>query len=447
MQTMLMAKKLKDWTRVAVTVVLVSALAACGGGGGGDSGSSGSSSGSTGGSTGGSSGGTSTSGLPASPTQQPIAATAANTVAISVGRGVTGVINIPTISVTVCVPNTTTCQTINNIQVDTGSFGLRIANAALNSTMQGALPVSSISGGSPLGECATFADGYTWGSVRTATVTIGGETTTAAVPVQIIGDTAAGTTAPTGCGSGAAENTPSDLGANGIIGIGTALYDCGSTCANASTAATYSNYFSCPGGTSCTRATVPLASQVANPVAKFPVDNNGVIVQMPPISNNGQASATGTLVFGIGTQSNNGLGSAQVLTTDAYGDLTGSVFNGSTTTAFLDSGSNGYFFNDSSLTLCGSSFPGFYCPSSAQTRSITLVGANAAQATASIGILSASTLFNSGTNYAFNDLAGQLGGLAAFDLGLPFFYGRHVYHGFDLKSNGGTQAPFVAYAS
>ncbi|CAH2799573.1 MAG: Heavy-chain fibroin (Fragment) [uncultured Paraburkholderia sp.] len=438
MQTMLIAKKLKDWTQVAVTVVLVSALAACGGDSGGSS--------STSGSTGGSSNGTSTSGLPASPTQQPIAATASNTVAISVGRGVTGVINIPTISVTVCVPNTTTCQTINNIQVDTGSFGLRIANAALNSTMQNGLQASTIAG-NQLAECATFADGYTWGTVRTATVTIGGETTTAAVPVQIIGDKDASTTPASGCGSGSAENTPSDLGANGIIGIGTALYDCGSTCANASTAATYSNYFSCPGGTSCTRATVPLASQVANPVAKFPVDNNGVIVQMPPISNNGQASATGTLVFGIGTQSNNGLGSAQVLTTDAYGDLTGSVFNGSTTTAFLDSGSNGYFFNDSSLTLCGSSFPGFYCPSSAQTRSITLVGANAAQATASIGILSASTLFNSGTNYAFNDLAGQLGGLAAFDMGLPFFYGRHVYHGFDLRPNGGTQAPFVAYAS
>ncbi|MBW0448863.1 DUF3443 domain-containing protein [bacterium M00.F.Ca.ET.228.01.1.1] len=447
MHTMQIAKKLKDWTQVAATVVLVSALAACGGGGG-DSGGSTSTSGSTGGSTSGStSGSSSSSSLPASPTQQPIAATAANTVAITVGHGVTGVINIPTISVTVCVPNTSTCQTIDNIQVDTGSFGLRIANSALNSTMQAGLVPSTSTTGGQLAECATFADGYTWGTVRTATVTIGGETTTAPVPLQIIGDKDASTTPTSGCGSGSAENTPSDLGANGIIGIGTALYDCGATCANASTAATYSNYFSCPNGTACTRATVPLASQVANPVAKFPVDNNGVIVQMPPIGNNGAASATGTLVFGIGTQSNNGLGSAQTLTTDAYGDLTNSVFNGSTITAFLDSGSNGYFFNDSSLTLCGSNFSGFYCPSTPQTRSITLVGANSVKTTANIGIMSASTLFNSGNNYAFNDLAGQLGGLAAFDLGLPFFYGRHVYHGFDLRPNGGTQAPFVAYAS
>ncbi|MFP3648646.1 DUF3443 family protein, partial [Paraburkholderia sp. SIMBA_054] len=85
---------------------------------------------------------------------------------------------------------------------------------------------------------------------------------------QIIGDKPASTTPSAGCGSGSAENTANDLGANGIIGIGTALYDCGSTCANASTAGTYSNYFSCPGGTSCTRTAVPLANQVANPVAK-----------------------------------------------------------------------------------------------------------------------------------------------------------------------------------
>ncbi|CAB3713919.1 DUF3443 domain-containing protein [Paraburkholderia rhynchosiae] len=440
MRTMHIAMKLKDWMQVAATVVVVSALAACGGGGG-DSGGSSSTSGST-------SGSSSSSSLPASPTQQPIAATAANTVAITVDHGVTGVINIPTISVTVCAPSSpTTCQTINNIQVDTGSFGLRIVNSALNSTMQSALTASTLTNGNQLAECATFADGYTWGTVRAATVTIGGETTTSAVPVQVIGDKAASTTPSVGCGSGSAENTASDLGANGIIGIGTALYDCGATCVDATTAAQYSNYFSCPGGTSCTRTAVPLASQVANPVAKFPVDNNGVIVQMPPISNSGAASATGTLVFGIGTKLNNVLGSAQAFTTNAVGDLTSSVFNGSTVTAFLDSGSNGYFFSDSSLTLCGSNFSGFYCPSSAQTRSITLVGLNSVKATASIDIMSASTLFGNGTNYAFNDLAGQVGGLAAFDLGLPFFYGRHVYHGFDLRPNGGTQAPFVAYAS
>ncbi|SOE63306.1 Protein of unknown function [Burkholderia sp. OK233] len=429
MRTMQSAVKLRGWVQAVVAVALVSVVAACGGGGGGDSSSSGNNSSNT--LNGGS--------LPASPTQQPIAATAANTVPITVGRGVSGVINIPTVSVTVCPPGTTSnCQTISNIQLDTGSFGLRLVSSVVNPSLLAALPVSTLSGGAQLAECATFADGFTWGTVRTATIQIGGETTASAIPIQIIGDSAAGA-APSGCGSGPAENTATDLGANGILGIGTAPTDCGATCSTPSTAATYSNYFTC--GSSCARATVPQAQQVANPVANFTADNNGVIVQMPPVSNTGASSATGTLVFGIGTQSNNALAATQTFTTDAFGNMNNSVFNGTTVTAFFDSGSNAYFFGDSSLAQCGSNFAGFYCPSSAQTRSITLGGLSSTRASVSIGILSASTLFGNSSNYAFNDLAGQIGGNSSFDLGLPFFYGRYMYYGFAA----GTQAPYVGF--
>src|SRR6266702_1383101 len=125
MRTMHIAVKLKGWTQAVAAVVLVSVLAACGGGGGDSSSSSNSNSSTT--LNGGS--------LPASPTQQPIAATAANTVPITVGVGVKGVINIPTVSVKVCAPGSTTnCQTIDNIQVDTGSFGLRVVGSVLNSS-------------------------------------------------------------------------------------------------------------------------------------------------------------------------------------------------------------------------------------------------------------------------------------------------------------------------
>ncbi|WP_176058914.1 DUF3443 domain-containing protein [Paraburkholderia sp. BCC1876] len=434
MRIAIKAVKLKSWMQAVAAVMLVSTLVACGGGGGGDSNSSGNNSSFT--LNGGS--------LPASPTQQPIAANAANTATITVGPGVNGVVNIPTVSVTICAPGSTSnCQTINNVQVDTASFGLRLVGSVINQSVLGALPVSTVSGGQ-LAECASFADGYTWGTVRTASVAIGGETTTAAIPLQIIGDLAASTVPARGC-SGSAENTVADLGANGILGIGTAPNDCGATCANAVTAANYSNYFACPGGASCARTAVPLAQQVANPVANFPVDKNGVIVQLPAVSNFGAASVTGTLVFGIGTQSNNTLAAAQSFTTDAYGDLNNSVFNGTTVQAFLDSGSNAYFFSDSSLSLCGSNFQGFYCPSSAQTRSVTLGGVNSTRATASIGILSASMLFSNSSSYAFNDLAGQISGSSAFDLGLPFFFGRYVYYGLDQTATPGGQAPFVAF--
>ncbi|MBU7438769.1 DUF3443 domain-containing protein [Paraburkholderia fungorum] len=428
MRTMQSAVKLKGWMQAVVAVALVSVLVACGGGG--SSSSNNSSDALNGGS------------LPPSPTQQPIAANAANTVPITVARGVNGVINIPTVSVTICPPGTTTnCQTINNIQVDTGSFGLRVVSSALNTS---ALPISTLSSGAQIAECATFADGYTWGTVRTATVQIGGETTGRAIPIQIIGDMAASTVPAKGCGSGSAESTASDLGANGILGIGTALYDCGTTCENAATATTYSNYFACPGGASCARTAVPLVQQVANPVANFTGDNNGVIVQMPPVSNTGAPSATGTLVFGIGTQSNNALAASQTFATDGYGDLNNSVYNGTTVQAFFDSGSNAYFFSDSSIAQCPSNYAGFYCPSAAQTRSITLSGQNSTTASVSIGILNAATLFGNSSNYAFNDLGGQIGGSSSFDLGLPFFYGRHMYYGFDLTATGG-QAPYVGF--
>ncbi|CAH2780271.1 MAG: Heavy-chain fibroin (Fragment) [uncultured Paraburkholderia sp.] len=432
MRTTYSTVKLKNWMQALGAVMLVSVLAACGGG------DSGSNSGSTSPLNG--------SSLPPSPTQQPIAANAANTVAITVGAGSSSVINIPTVSVTICAPGSTTnCQTINNIQVDTGSFGLRVVNSVLNASLLGALPLTTGTSGSQIAECATFADGYTWGTVRSATVKTGGETTSTALPLQIIGDKDSSTVPTSGCGNGQPENTVKDLGANGILGIGTSPTDCGATCADPTTAATYSNYFTCPNGVSCKRTSVPIAQQVANPVSRFPVDNNGVIVQMPPIGDTGAASVNGTLVFGVGTQSNNALSVTQKFTTDTFGDMNNSVFNGNTVQAFLDSGSNGYFFADSSMALCGSNYSGFYCPTSAQTRTFTLSGVDTNKAAVSIGILSAFTLFSNGNNYAFNDLAGQLSGSSSFDLGLPFFYGRHVYYGIDQTSIGGTQTPFVGF--
>ena len=430
MRTKQIAMKFTGWMRAVLAVAVVSVVAACGGSDGSGGGSPTNTNPLNGGA------------LPPSPTQQAIAPNAANTVPITVGPGVSGVINIPTVSVTVCPPGTTTnCQTISNVQVDTGSFGLRLVSSALSPSVLNSLPVSTLAGnGSPLAECAAFADGITWGTVRTATVKIGGETTKTGIPVQIIGDLPSSAVSAGDCATSAAQETSNDLGANGILGIGTAPNDCGSNCSDP----TGSNYFVCPGGTSCTRTALTAAQQVANPVASFPVDNNGVIVQMTPsVSNLGSPSASGTLVFGIGTQSNNVLVNAQVFTTDTFGNLNNSVFNGATVQAFLDSGSNAYFFADTTLPLC-TSFPDFYCPTSAQSRSITLVGLNGATAAAPIGILSAATLFSNGSNFAFNDLGGQIAGSGTFDLGLPFFYGRHVYYGIDQTLSGGP-APFVAY--
>jgi hypothetical protein len=405
----------------ALGLVAVTALvAACGGGGGGGDGGSGSGSG----------GGT-----------QP----AANQATVTVGNGVEGVANIAGVSVKVCVAGTTNCQTINNIQLDTESFGLRLAGAAATQVAAALQPVRVA--GNPVAECTAFADGFTWGSIRTADVTIGGETA-AAIPIQIVGDMPQSAVATGGCSTGALELTPADLGANGILGVGVAPNDCGTLCATPP--AGNSNYYVCPNGTNCVQTLLPAAQQVANPVAKFPTDNNGVIVSMPAIAPSGQATVTGTVTFGINTQSNNAMPSTVTkLTTNASGDVN-ATFNGSALVAFFDSGSNAYFFTDTTLPACTGNASAFYCPTSTTTRTVTVASYNPSTSgapggkTLSMTVANASQLLANG-NFGLNDLAGSLGNGATFvDLGMPFFYGRTVYYGMDRSGTGGS-SPFVAF--
>lgn len=310
-------------------------------------------------------------------------------------------------------------------------------------TFNSTLPTTT-SYGATLAECTAFADGYTWGTVRSADVKIGGETASN-IPIQVIGDLAT-STVPTACSNfGPAQNSTQALGANGILGVGVAPWDCGSGCTSAST----SNYYACPNGTNsnnCATTAVALNNQVANPVPHLPVDNNGVILQMPPISNSGQASATGTLVFGIGTQSNNAIPtSVQRFATNHWGNMTGS-YNGRSLGAFLDSGSNGIFFSDGGIAQCGGNLGTFYCPAKPLALSATLTDANGISGNVNFNVVSASALLNSGSNFALNDLAGSFGSSADLDLGLPFFYGRYVYYGQDQAINAtGTQKPYVAF--
>jgi hypothetical protein len=370
------------------------------------------------------------------PNMQPIAATAANTVPITVNAGVAQVRNIPNVSVTVCQPGTSNCQTIDNIQLDTASVGLRLASSAASQVL-GSLPNATASDGNPLAECTQFAIGNTLGTVRTADIKMGGEQASS-VPIQIIGDLTASNVlnvASDDCAGGSLQSTPQDLGANGILGVGTAQFDCGTGCLLPAD----SLYYSCTAGTSCSPTGLSTAKQVVNPVTRFAADNNGVIVQMPPVGDGGAASATGTLVFGIGTQSNNALTGATKYSSDANANVD-ATFLGSTQTAFFDTGSNGIFFEDSSLTQCPSG-SSFFCPSSTQQRTATIRGTDGATSgNVTFNVANAQTLTRSG-NYAFNNLAGNINFAGNVDFGLPFFYGRHIYFGYDLTGS----TPYVAF--
>jgi hypothetical protein len=225
---------------------------------------------------------------------------------------------------------------------------------------------------------------------------------------------------------------------------------------------------------------VPLNEQVRNPVSLFTTDNNGVIFELPAVpigGGTGVAAGQGSLVFGIGTQSNNGLGSAVVLTLDsnpndaAWSGFT-TVYNGvsypnaaenatliangsASFGSFLDSGSNGYFFLDqpqSGIPNCGD----WYCPTTAETLNATNEATGGNSRGVQFSISNADTLFST-SFVAFSDLAGpnttgtpnsvDQAADGYFDWGLPFFYGRNVYTSiWNVTPPSGVPAgPFWAY--
>jgi len=243
--------------------------------------------------------------------------------------------------------------------------------------------------------------------------------------------------APTSCtSSGMSSDTLGNLGANGILGVGLFAQDCGSYCEQVQTAAgDFNPYYECASSTAtCQAVAESLTQQVQNPVALFSTDNNGVIVEFPAISGGQESSASGALVFGIGTESNNALGAATIYTANAGGNFS-TTYNGTVDSAsFIDSGSNGYFF-PSTITVCPSSgdAPDFYCPSTTENLSATNQGANGATGTVNFSIANAEALF-SVDDSAYSDLGGTYSS-GSFDWGLPFFFGRNVYVGIESTTN------------
>jgi hypothetical protein len=368
----------------------------------------------------------------------------ANTAALVVNAGPNGnYANGLFTTVTVCASGSSNCQAISGVLVDTGSFGLRLLSSALNSSLSSALSREKDGSGNTIVECAQFSDGITWGPVVTADVKIASEVASG-IPVQIIGDPSFNTV-PSSCSSaGAPEDTLSALATNGILGVGSFVQDCPACAPGTTKNAGF--YYSCA-SSSCGVTTVGLAQQVINPVAAFSTDNNGVVVELPAASSN-RATLSGTLVFGIGTQSNNALGGAKVYTIDLNTGNFSTTFKNHTYTnaSFLDTGSNGYFFLNTASTglpACSSPAQGFYCPSSLTNLSATNTGANNTSTTVSFSIDNADNLFTVNGNTVFPTLGGPLAGL--FDWGLPFFYGRHVFVAIYGKSTPGGVGPYWAY--
>ena len=372
------------------------------------------------------------------PKSNAVTASGQNVVAVSVNGGPVGnYANGLFVSVTVCAPASSMCQTIPDVLVDTGSTGLRV----LSSVLTISLPQQNGVNGHPVAECLPFLSGFTWGAVQTADIRIAGESASSA-PIQVLSDTAF--PVPTACKNTGMQSmdTLQTLGANGLLGVGLFAQDCGPACAQ-SGSLNPGLYYECP-SSGCQVTAESVTQQVQNPVAMFASDNNGVIIELPA-SSGAQATLSGSLVFGIGTQPNNGLNGATVYTVDGSGNFTTSYKGQSYPSSFVDSGSNGYFFLTSAATgITGcSTATGFYCPASTQNLSATNQGANGASGAVNFSVGNAETLFANQADFVFGDLGGP--GQNGFDWGLPFFFGRNVFTAIEGKSTPGGTGPYWAY--
>jgi hypothetical protein len=346
-------------------------------------------------------------------------------------------------SVTVCVPGSTaSCQTIDHIQVDTGSYGLRLLAPVLTLT----LPVETLSNGNSLVECTHFVDGYSWGPVASADLTIAGETAKS-LPVQVIGDSRF-TTVPSTCsGTGTQEDTVAKFGANGILGVGPFQLDCGDC-----DTVVHNQYYACATAANCVESLVPAAMQVPNPVTLFAADNNGIIIDMPTVAPAGAVTLSGQLIFGIDTQSDNQSGTQTVLTVDGLAELV-MTFNGQTlANSFIDSGSNGIFFADSSIAICTTTgLMSFYCPSNPINLGLSIQGANGVMVNNLVFTVgNTETMVSTSPTDTYNvlpELAGTLpaGNAGSFDYGMAFFYGKRVAVAVEGSKTSVGTGPYIAF--
>ena len=412
--------------------------------------------------------------------------------------------NILYATVTVCSPtDTSKCVSIDHVQVDTGSVGLRVLASKVKSLNLPPVEVSSrsdfitslnlVPADNPVvhtWECFPFVIGGLWGANAKAVVGLGRQFTTP-VAVHLIEDETDPTKAmqsPADCTSKADGHILSSagaLGSNGILGVGSTNIDCGFVCLDGSyaTNSTFVQYYGClPGaiaiGKCDTKAKVDANLQVSNPISalvdpgRLPADNrfnNGLVLVMPAVTNPGAASASGELIFGVdtiygsSTLSNNtvplntntkkvmlGVNPSNI---DAYLNITTQLSRGSNIQtyfgSYLDTGTNGIFFNDNSsapIPKCANST--WYCP----TKTLTLNALLSDGGSTSLNVVdlqfqvgNAEGLFST-SNTAFGDAAGAApGNNTDFAWGMPFFYGKRVYMSIWDITVSGSPAPWYAW--
>ena len=153
-------------------------------------------------------------------------------------------------------------------------------------------------------------------------------------------------------------------------------------------------------------------------------------------------------MFGIGTQANNGIGTATVIGVDS-GTANFTTIYACTRfdASFIDSGSNAFFFADAGTPVCTNrSTAGFYCPPATKNLSAIIEGRNGESATVSFSLANAATLVADNPGFvAFVNLGAPQLSATSFDWGLPFHYGRKVYTAIEGASTPAGPGPYVAF--
>lgn len=356
-----------------------------------------------------------------------------NVIPITVGSCGTGTyLNEPCVSVTICSPGTSNCQTIPNILLDTGSYGLRVFGSKIT------VPLTNVTDqqGKQLAECAQFVIGADWGPVKLADVVLGQENPVR-VPIHVIDANFPGL--PNDCQN--PDVSPETAGYNGILGVGIFVDDCGQNCV---TNANNRVYFVCQGAT-CSGTSVPIASQVSNPVGLMSQDNNGLVIVLPAIPNHESSSLVqGFAYLGVGTQPNNTVTGLRSFAADGNGYISANFNGAAIATAFIDSGTNTISFPSTMLTQCPTTSQayGFYCPAAATSLNATLIGKNGTQFAVPFMVTNADPIIVS--RIPISDRVGSVM-TDSFDFGLPFFFGKTVVTQIEGRTSPLGTGPLFAF--
>jgi len=456
-----------------VSVSLCAILSACGGGGGGGGGG-GTSTGLNWGELRANAVGTSSSSNISGLTVEDISAcNAANTgqahvIPVCVDDGISTqyrFVNRPVITVRLCVPGKYSekdCVNVDHVLVDTGSAGLRIATPAL--VKQLALPAITDNSNEPVAECMRFVSGWTWGSLNKADVYVGG-LVARNVSLQMMGHSNLNPQLG-GNGGGAFPNVPIECsttikqdkiadgatadpditavmqeGIQGIIGLSVNSYN-----------QYYGDqYFICPAGVCSNAFNFNLNSRPGHLSVYMNDYVGGVSLSFPDVSTNGARNLLGTLRFGIASIPFN----ATQVRLDQNGRFTTVVNGQSYSGSYIDSGSNGLFFDATStanLPVCPD-FNRYYCPTASRTLAASMIGLQSTGGVVSFTVGNAEVLASlRSVPNTFNNLAGPASESTgssidpSFAWGFPFFLGRTVYTVMEGTTLGGAYGK-VAFTS